>query len=185
MSLLAAILAGGQSSRFGSDKAQARLGEKTLLEHAVSLGEALSNDLCLVGREAAGFQSVCDWPRPGMGPLVGIAGAMRYAQAVGHSRILSLPVDAPDLPSDLVERLSPAPAYVTELPVAGLWHVSDLGVLEDILLNTQRHSLRAFAEACGAQAISLGTLATNINTPTDLATRGTRAPLRAFTPNSI
>jgi len=34
--ILGVILAGGKSSRFGSNKADAHLGDKTLLEHTIS-----------------------------------------------------------------------------------------------------------------------------------------------------
>ena len=34
--ILGVILAGGRSSRFGSNKAEGRLGDKTLLEHTIA-----------------------------------------------------------------------------------------------------------------------------------------------------
>ena len=34
--ILAVVLAGGKSKRFGEDKNQAKLGDKTLLEHVLS-----------------------------------------------------------------------------------------------------------------------------------------------------
>jgi len=40
--ILGVILAGGKSSRFGSNKADAHLGDKTLLEHTISKVEKIS-----------------------------------------------------------------------------------------------------------------------------------------------
>ena len=34
--ILPAVLAGGKSNRFGKDKSNAKLGDKTLLEHTIS-----------------------------------------------------------------------------------------------------------------------------------------------------
>ena len=51
--LLGAVLAGGRSERFGSDKALARLGGRTLLEQAVEALGAQCDAVIVVGREDA------------------------------------------------------------------------------------------------------------------------------------
>lgn len=43
-----AVLAGGESRRFGSQKALARFGSRTLLERAVDIGKAISPDVFLI-----------------------------------------------------------------------------------------------------------------------------------------
>jgi len=48
--ILGAVLAGGQSSRFGSDKALAALGGRTLLERAVASLETHCDGVIVVGR---------------------------------------------------------------------------------------------------------------------------------------
>ena len=40
--ILPAVLAGGKSNRFGKDKSNAKLGDKTLLEHTISKLEKMN-----------------------------------------------------------------------------------------------------------------------------------------------
>ena len=72
-------------------------------------------------------------------------------------------------PENLPELLSPAPAYLADQPVVGLWPVSAIKPLEAILHGDGRHSMLAFAEAIGARAVQLDRASLNINTPADLA----------------
>lgn len=73
------VLAGGASSRFGSDKALAELGGKPMLMRMAELAEKVTGSVALVapvGRyEYFGYREVEDrWP--GAGPLGGIATAL-------------------------------------------------------------------------------------------------------------
>lgn len=167
--ILGAVLAGGQSSRFGSDKALAELDGHTLLERAVTQLEGWCGAVVVIGRSAAGVSCVPDWPEPGLGPLGGMAGALRFARDQGFAAVLTCGVDSPGLPADLPGLLAPAPAYVVDQPVVGLWPVGAADAVEAILGGTGRHSMRALAEALGARAVMLPAPSANINTPADLA----------------
>lgn len=167
--ILGVVLAGGQSSRFGSDKALAELGGATLLERAVDALSAWCEKVVVVGREEAPAPTLPDWPRAGMGPLGGIAAALHLAHDEDYQAVLTLGVDTADLPDDLPALLSPAPAYVASQPVIGLWPVSAAPVVEDILRGTGKHSLRALAERTDARAVQLAAEPANINTQADLA----------------
>jgi molybdenum cofactor guanylyltransferase len=164
MTILGAILAGGQSSRFGSDKAVATLHGERLIDLARAALARQCDEVAIVGRD----NGIPDWPAPGLGPLGGIAGALRHAQANGHHLVLTCGVDSIGLPDDLIEQLSHAPAYVVGQPVVGLWPVEALPALETRLANPGSHSMRAFADEIGARAVQIDTLA-NINTRADLA----------------
>src|SRR3546814_5673419 len=59
---LGAVLAGGRSSRFGSDKALAMLGGRTLLDHAQAALRPHCDALIVVGRG----EGLADWPQPDM-----------------------------------------------------------------------------------------------------------------------
>ena len=166
--LLGCVLAGGQSSRFGSDKALAELEGQTLLARAVDLLAGWCDHVVVVGREVAPAPCLPDWPQGGMGPLGGIAAALHYAAVEGFDAVLTCGVDSPGLPDDLPALLAPAPAFVHEQPVIGLWPASAAPIIEAILTGPGRHSMRAFAEAQGARAVALLTLPANINTPGDL-----------------
>ena len=167
--IVGAVLAGGQSSRFGSDKALADLGGQTLLARAVDQLTAWCEAVVVVGRSEAPATTLSDWPRAGMGPLAGLAAALRHAADKGYDMVLSIGVDAPLLSDDLPTLLSPAPAYLAAQPVIGLWPVTAVPAIEAILQGPGKHSMRAFAEATQARPVTIATRAANINTPEDLA----------------
>jgi molybdopterin-guanine dinucleotide biosynthesis protein A len=167
--ILGVILAGGKSARFGSDKALAELDGHTLIARAVDALTGLCEHVVVVGRETAPTPTLPDWPRAGMGPLAGLAAALHHARDEGYAAVLSCGVDSVDLPTDLLELLGSAPAYVADQPVIGLWPASAVAAIEAILTGDGRHSMRAFAEATGARAVVLRTSPANINTPADLA----------------
>src|SRR3546814_5020197 len=83
---LGAVLAGGRSSRFGSDKALAMLGGRTLLDHAQAALRPHCDALIVVGRG----EGLADWPQPDMGPLGGVAGALRHRSEEHTSELQSL-----------------------------------------------------------------------------------------------
>ena len=166
--ILGAVLAGGQSSRFGSDKALAELDGRTLIARAVDALAGWCEYVVVVGRETAPAPTLPDWPRPGMGPLSGIAAALHLARDENYDAVLTCGVASADLPDDLLDLLSPAPACLAAQPVIGLWPASALEALEAILTGPGRHSTYAFAEAIGARQVRLDRLPGNINTPADL-----------------
>lgn len=168
--ILGCVLAGGLSTRFGSDKALAELSGSSLLARAVDTLSQWCDHVVVAGREVAPAPTVPDWPRAGMGPLGGIAAALHLARDAGYDIVLTCGVDAPGLPENLPDLLSPAPACLATQPVIGLWPASASGVLDAILEAEGRHSMLQFAQAIGARLVQIDREPANINTPTDLAT---------------
>lgn len=166
---MGAVLAGGQSSRFGSDKALALLDGQTLLALALARLAPWCADVVLVGRDEPDLRCVPDWPGPGLGPLGGMAAALRHARDAGFAWVLTCGVDSPGLPDDLPGLLGPGPAYVADQPVVGLWPASAADAVAAILAGSGRHSMRALAEAIGARPVTLPQPTVNVNTPADLA----------------
>ena len=167
--ILGCVLAGGQSTRFGSDKALAEFAGETLLARAVDALSGLCEQVVVVGREVAPAPCLPDWPHAGMGPLGGIAAALHLARQESFTAVLTCGVDSLGLPDDLLKLLSPAPAFLADQPVIGLWPISAGPKLDTLLKSDGRHSLRAFAEAIGARPVQLSANPANINTPADLA----------------
>jgi molybdopterin-guanine dinucleotide biosynthesis protein A len=165
MRTLGAILAGGKSSRFGSDKAFAELRGATLIEHARAALAGQCDAVIVVGRDGG----IPDWPAPGLGPLGGIAAALNHALVHGHGQVLTCGVDSVGLPADLRARLSPAPAFVASQPVIGLWPAGAAAALATRLSGSGSHSIRAFAADLAASAVELDGDLANINTRADLA----------------
>lgn len=168
MSVLGAILAGGKSERFGSDKALATYRGKPLIDHVIAALASQVETIISVGRDIAGIVKVSDRPAPGMGPLAGVAGALAYAQVNGFESVVTVGVDYVGLPADLVSCLQPAPSYIANQPVIGIWPVSALQKLDAILASEERHSMLYFIEQIGARAVTLENPPANINTAADL-----------------
>ena len=167
--ILGAVLAGGMSSRFGSDKALAELEGHTLLARAVDTLSGWCEHVIVIGRETAPAPTLPDWPRPGMGPLGGIAAALHHARDEGYDAVLTCGVDSVGLPDNLPDLLGSAPAFCAAQPVVGLWPASAADAIETILTGEGRHSMTQFAQAIGARAVHLPVKPANINTPADLA----------------
>lgn len=153
MRLLGAIIAGGASRRFGSDKALAQVEGRSLLDHArVSLAPQV-DDLVLCGREVAGMRCLSDRPWPGLGPLGGIAAALADGQARGFDAVVTVPVDVFPLPHDLVARLGdPSPSVFATQYLIGLWP-AHLTAQLDGHLATGHRSLRSWMEATDARRV--------------------------------
>jgi molybdopterin-guanine dinucleotide biosynthesis protein A len=168
--ILGAVLAGGQSSRFGSDKALAEFGGRTLIARAVDALAGWCEHVIVVGRETAPAPTLPDWPRPGMGPLAGIAAALHFARDEDYALVLTCGVDSVALPDDLPDLLGPAPAFLTAQPIVGLWPADVAGAIEAILHDEDGpHSLKRFTQAIGARAVTVAVDPANINTQADLA----------------
>lgn len=167
--ILGVVLAGGRSTRFGSDKAMAELDGRTLLSRAVDALAGWCEYVVVAGRETAPAPCIPDWPRPGMGPLAGIAAGLRHALDEGYETVLTCGVDSVQLPENLPELLSPAPAYLASQPVIGHWRADAASSLEAILQSEGRHSMIAFATAIEARSVKFASIPANINTPADLA----------------
>ncbi len=106
MSVVGVVLAGGRSSRFGRDKALLEIGGQTLLQRSVvsvrdACGEALIVGPPERGQQAPGTPVVQD-EIPGIGPLGGIATALRARS--GRSALV-VAVDMPFLSVPLLRHL--------------------------------------------------------------------------------
>jgi molybdopterin-guanine dinucleotide biosynthesis protein A len=165
--ILGAVIAGGRSSRFGSDKAEALLDGKPLLDHAVAAIRPHVDAIVLVGRDRAGW--LADRPRPDLGPLGGIASALHHAEAHRYERVLTIGCDMPRVPAELLEVLvERAPAYCREAPILGCWPASLSALLDAYVACDAKRAIRGWAESIGAACLDAAPLA-NINTPADLA----------------
>lgn len=179
--LLGAILAGGRSSRFGSDKAQALHVGRPLLAHVVDAirGEVAAVLVC--GRADSGLPgipAVADRPAPDLGPLGGLNAALAYAREHGFDMVLTVGCDTPVVPRGLVARLHAAgpPAIVADMPIIGLWPAMLADRLDGHIEAGGNMSLRHWAQSVGATFLAVENVIPNINTPEDLATLGPLKP---------
>jgi molybdenum cofactor guanylyltransferase len=184
------ILAGGQSSRMGADKAFVVLGGRPLIAHVLQRFEPQVARVYLSAREDGerfrifGRPVVVDPPgHRGAGPLAGIAVALRTGGAEGFAWLASAPCDAPFLPLDLVARLSarvaegaPAALAVSSLglqPMFALWPVGAVERVEAALAVGRASPRSVLAEMGAAQELFAAEAGqdpfANLNGPADLA----------------
>lgn len=163
--ILGAVLIGGQSSRFGSDKAAAEWNGRTLAEHAAALLGQHVDAVVEVG--GAGLP---DLPRPDLGPLGGIAGALDHAAGNGFATVLTIACDMPRVPTALIwALLRRAPAYCSDAPVLGHWPAT-LASQARAQAEREDRSVRSWAREIGALPIHSPVPLGNVNRPEDLLT---------------
>ncbi len=181
-----AILAGGSGSRIGGHKPLRRLDGISLIERARALAESWSANVVIVGRNPAQVGPT-DLPfihdEPGsVGPIAGLAAALRRATNAGHDALLAIPCDSPFLPCDLVSRLANALAPHAGAAVASsrgllhpacaLWRASAFFALSAYIASGRR-SLHGFAEHIGFVTVEWPSTPVdpflNINSKDDLA----------------
>ncbi|MGO9084007.1 MAG: molybdenum cofactor guanylyltransferase [Candidatus Sulfotelmatobacter sp.] len=118
------ILAGGKSTRMGTDKAFLALDGRTLLARALDLARSVTPDVRIVGPAATFtvFAPVVEDVFPECGPLGGIHAALRASRAELN---LILAVDNPFVPPALfpflITRARASAATVTVARAGGGW----------------------------------------------------------------
>lgn len=99
------VLAGGQSSRMGSDKALVAFAGRPLIAHAIETLSDAGLTVAIAGARPelestlAAHAPVVRDPQPGLGPLAGICAAL---EAAPSRSVVLLPVDLPLLPASLI-----------------------------------------------------------------------------------
>ena len=80
--ILAVILAGGKSKRFGQDKSQIKLGDKTLLEHTLYKIKSKFNKILIVtnNNKIKDYTTINDCIDGQLGPLAGVLSAMKWIE---------------------------------------------------------------------------------------------------------
>lgn len=115
------ILAGGSSTRMGTDKAFVMLGGRILLARALDVCRAVTSDVRIAGNEKkfAPYAPVVEDLFPGCGPLAGIHAALR-ASSTDLNVVLAVdvPFVTPALLHFLVAQARDSTAMVT-VPRAG------------------------------------------------------------------
>lgn len=152
------ILAGGRSTRFGSNKALARLHGKPLIEHIADTLRGLFPSCLLVTNSPDLFEFL-DFPSTGdifqdAGPLAGLHAALRYIAA---PKAFVVGCDMPMLDPDLIRflcRLSAAEGWDAVIPwlergpepLYGVYSKNALPIIEKNLRKNQRQLIRTITD---------------------------------------
>jgi molybdopterin-guanine dinucleotide biosynthesis protein A len=189
------ILAGGRSSRMGSDKAAVMLGGKPLLHRVIerlspqTAGLSVSSNTLSTLDFAPGIAVFADTVPGHAGPMAGVLSAMRHAAMHFHaaSHIVTVPTDTPFFPLNLVASLQAAITRPDQIavacsagtmhPVFALWPIGLADELERWLQTDEKRRVRGFIEKHAVAEADFAALATiagpidpffNINIPADL-----------------
>jgi molybdopterin-guanine dinucleotide biosynthesis protein A len=169
------LLVGGASTRFGSPKALARLGDETLAERAWRvLGEACDERLA-VGKRADGLELPFELVDDGTETRAALAGIVAGLRAASSEHTLVLPVDMPRVTAAVLRELADADADVAApgghpLPLAV--RKASLPLLERRLAEG-RLTLHEALDELGAVRLELDEARlTNVNTPDELRRLG-------------
>ena len=189
--ILGVILAGGKSSRFGSNKADAHLGDKTLLEHTISKVEKNFLEVLIVSNNESikinkkNVFLVKDFIKGQLGPLIGILSAMKWIQQYNkkYKWIATFPCDTPFIDDSIIGKLKNCSLSNDHLlfflnsrkkrhNIFGLWSLKLIDILEEDIRSNNFRKVELWADKMGVQKIEVNTEGfdkfLNINTLDDL-----------------
>jgi len=187
--IIGIILAGGKSSRFGEDKSNIRLGNKTLLDHTIDkIEKEFSEVLIISNNKNYNFKNkkiytVKDCIEGQLGPLAGILTAMKWVKEnkKNYRWIASFPCDTPFFDTKLISKLKLKTKETSKKliflnsdkkrhNIFGLWSMDLIETLEKDIKNSFR-KVEIWADKVGYESININTEKfdkfLNINTKED------------------
>jgi FdhD protein len=178
--MLGAILAGGESRRFGSDKSSALLVGETLLARAGGTLASVFEDVVIVSSSdtrPAPWSRVPD-RQPGLGPLAGIEAALVRAHELGREGAFVLACDMPLVNASAVRAVlaalgdawaaAPTGGRGVE-PLCAAYRVQCLPAVTQALEARRLAVHELFAGVRGVTVALPARLFLNVNTPQDHA----------------
>jgi molybdopterin-guanine dinucleotide biosynthesis protein A len=181
------LLAGGRSSRFGAEKAVARVGGRLMMDAVCECFAPLSRIAASVRRGSAAehharelqLDVLYDDPALPAGPLAGVAAGLTWARQHQLHYLATAPCDTPLLPRQLFAVLldgigEASAAFATTAhgpnPLCAVWRTA---LLPRLLtqLSGEHPSVRGFLTGIGAKAVRFAEAPAfaNVNTPEALA----------------
>ena len=187
--IIGIILAGGKSSRFGEDKSNIRLGNKTLLDHTIDKIEKEFGEILIISNNKnynfknKKIYTVKDCIEGQLGPLAGILTAMKWAKEnkKNYKWIASFPCDTPFFDTKLISKLKLKTKETSKKliflssgkkrhNIFGLWSIDLIETLEKDIKNNFR-KVEIWADKVGYESININTekfdKLLNINTKED------------------
>jgi len=187
-SISAFILAGGKSTRMGTDKAFVVLDGRTLLARMLDAARSVTRDVWIVGdsMKYAPFAQVVEDIYPGCGPLGGIHAALRASpNELNMVLAVDVPYASPALLQYLITRAKSSPSAAITVPrAAGGWqplcavYRRQFADAAEKALAEGQYKIDALFEQVAVEAIAEEELETagfaprifrNLNTPEELA----------------
>lgn len=142
------------------------LGGKCLIDHVADGLRSQVDEIVICGREWPGMTSVADYPIADMGPLGGLCGALRFAEANGFEMVLTAGCDVLPI-ADLGADVAP-PYVIAGQYLFGVWPARLAPMLDAHLAKQRDYSMRYWIAASGATQRRLPCRFHNMNTPVDV-----------------
>ena len=170
--ILAVVLAGGKSKRFGEDKNQTKLGDKTLLEHVLSKISNKFEEILIVSshnQEIKKLENVTVIPDcfEDFGPLAGVLSSMKWVKEnqKKYKWVATFPSDTPFFETSIIEeykkriKINDSSLYFIKSNnkrhnIFGLWSIDLLEILDNTLNNNFR-KVEDWANKIGVKTIDI------------------------------
>ena len=155
--ILGVILAGGKSSRFGSNKSLSKLANNKLIEHVINKIDTYFHEILVISNdnslkiENQKIKIIKDCIKGYLGPLAGVLSAMKYANSFENKYkwIITFPCDTPFFNKIIIEKMIKKTSSPKEKiyfikdkkqrhNIFGLWSTSLENILEEDLNNNFR-----------------------------------------------
>ena len=110
--ILGVILAGGKSSRFGSNKSLSNLSNLKLIEHIINKISKYFSEILIVSNDSnliledKNIRIIKDCKDGYLGPLIGVLSAMKYANKKNkYNWVITFPCDTPFFDETIIESM--------------------------------------------------------------------------------
>ena len=171
--ILAVVLAGGKSKRFGEDKNHIKLGDKTLLEHVLFKINNKFREILIVSSHNLRIKklkhiNVIPDCLNDFGPLAGVLSSMKWVKEnkKQYKWIATFPSDTPFFETSIIEEykkrvnLNDSLLYFVKSNnkrhnIFGLWSIDLLETLENDLINNNFRKVEEWANKIGVKTIDI------------------------------
>jgi len=171
--ILAVVLAGGKSKRFGIDKNHVKLGNKTLLEHVLFKIKGKFQETLIVANDILEIQkslntTVIPDCVVGLGPLAGVLSSMKWVKEnqKTYQWIATFPSDTPFFETSIIDeyqkriKLNESLLYFIKSNkkrhnIFGLWSIDLLETLENDLIKNNFRKVEEWANKIGVKTIDV------------------------------
>ncbi len=174
-----AVLAGGASSRMGTDKATLTYLGVPFIDHVLATMSLVLVDIAVCGRNHGATVTHLKDPFEGVGPLAGLLAALEWADG---RPVFVAPVDMPLLTAELITRLVEPPLRGSAAriavrsddgsvqPLCGVYAPGAAKIIRRRLESDNRSVLGFLADLDTVHhVVADASTLTNVNTPADLA----------------
>ena len=171
--ILAVVLAGGKSKRFGEDKNKIKLGDKTLLEHVLLKVSYRYEEILIVSSHSLDVRKIKNVTiipdcLDDFGPLAGVLSAMKWVKKNKklYGWVATFPSDTPFFETSIIDeyrkriKLKDSLLYFVKSNnkrhnIFGLWSIELLETLEEDLIKGNFRKVEEWANKIGVKTINI------------------------------